>query len=263
MAPGQRVVGGLDLEALPHHDTVGDVLEAPDDPREHPARVHQGAEPEGTVAVVTLRREAELEVGLGVEGHGGRQGVGDAVPVGFVGGGDEIGERGELGDTEDVVELLVDEEELAVLVGVEQPQRHRLGQLGEELLAGPDGLVGGHLLGDVDHVGHDVPVLRIVDPVDVGDLEPDPAPVGVAVAEAGPAPGTGRGQHVHPVGDGRVAVVGVDEFERPLAHDLLRGPPQHLREGVVDLRVQGDAVLVGPGQPGRRQGYLPLIERIR
>jgi hypothetical protein len=87
---------------------------------------------------------------------------------------------------------------------------------------------GVHALGHIDHLAANEPPRRIVELIAVLDLEPDILAVPVAVARDCPLAESRPAEHLHPVGDRQRAVVGMDELERLLADQIVRGPAQNL-----------------------------------
>jgi len=120
---------------------------------------------------------------------------------------------------------VVGKENVPRSITVEQADRDGLGKLVKELLACLEGFVGRHLFGDIDHVGHDITVIRVIESIVVGDLKPHPSPVEVFVAQSHPASRARSGQHVDPVGYGRVAVVRMDDLKSPPTDELIIGHP--------------------------------------
>ncbi len=122
------------------------------------------------------------------------------------------------------LQAVVREDDPPLCVDLEHAHGQRRRKAIEQLLSRAKGLLGSHLLGDVDHLGHDAPVLGIAKEVVIGDLEPDPRAVLVLHPLTQAARGAGANDHFHPVLDRERVIVGVQEIERALALRLLGAP---------------------------------------
>ena len=123
----------------------------------------------------------------------------------------------------------------------------------QQLLAGPHRLVRRHLVGDVHELGPHVAVGGVVEQVVVRDLQPHPRAVPAPVPQPDAIALAGPGQHLHPALHRPLAVVGVDELERALAHHLLRCPAEHLGRRPVDGHQHRELVLAR-GREARDDG---------
>ena len=94
--------------------------------------------------------------------------------------------------------------------------------------------MGRHLVGDVHELGSHVTMSRIVEEVVIRDLQPQPRTVTALMTQPDSIALAGPGEHLQPALDGPLAVVRVDELERPLAHHLVRCPAKHLGRRLVD-----------------------------
>ena len=125
------------------------------------------------------------------------------------------------------------------------------GQLAEELFPGVQGVDGGHLVGDVQHLRQNAHLL-IPLPLAllVGDLEPHPGTVTVPVPEPDRGALVFRVQHLQPCRDAQFPIVGVDQFERALTDEILGRPTQDDRERGIHPGEDGAGVLQGAGEAG-------------
>ena len=169
------------------------------------------------------------------------------------------GDRGQLlrrrvrgGDAEDRLQPLVRVDDGAGPIELQQPAGQRLGEAGEELLSTAQRLVRRDLVGDVDHVGRDDALVRVVEEVVVRHLEPDPAAVAAAMAHPDAGPGRASRQHRHPASDGGLLIVGMDDVERAHPDQLLGRPAEDLLGGLVDRQEDRGLVLDDACQARRR-----------
>ena len=116
----------------------------------------------------------------------------------------------------------------------------------------------GHLVADVDALGHDAAELRVVEPVVVRELEPDEAAVRVRVPQPHAARRSRGREHVDPRLDRGGAVVVVHEGQRRTPDHLLARPTQHARGRVVHV---GEHRGIGLALQREARGHRPVVER--
>ena len=104
----------------------------------------------------------------------------------------------------------------------------------QQLLPRPQCLVSRHLVRDVHELGSHVTMGRIIEEVVVRDLQPQPRTVTALMTQPDSIALAGPGEHLHPALDGPLAVVRMDELERPLTQHLVRRPAKHLGRRLVD-----------------------------
>ena len=252
--PGQQVMGRATFQLRPEVRALGHVFDGHDRPRHASALIDEAAQSNHAAprAAPVTRLDPDLQVVVGALVERRVERGEEDLPV-------LVGDRRDLGihgvhcvEAQDAAEPVVRIHHAPIRQDLEHAGRQRLRQPVQELLARPQRFLGGHLFGDVDHLGEHVSAVRTTEPVVVRDVEPDPRGIGALVTQPdGGLNDAGLREHLHPALDRPLLVVGVDEVERTEPNHVLGSPAQDLRGGLVDIEEDRDFVLACPGHPRR------------